>query len=365
MANTKAPKGAPKGDTKQDVAMKAASKKSVNKKARRQLGYYVAIGVGVGSVILAGAFAVMTGSKKTSQKSAYKSKTASSTPSKKSNEPFEAKGEILRIMDGFDVNKDGKLSLDELRGQSAPKIEAAAKEGKEHADLYAGWEGGFPKADANKDGYLSGEEVSEFVNKVTWQQVAEKFHGQGPPADPDYNASTALTYVMLIANPIEKPEEPQEPEKPKINITEAAVGAAEKIMSMLGDNVEVPKEILSVKQAVEEGEPMAIGTALYKMLTWQTLEYDMNNGTMVPTVADYANKEDLRVREKVGYIYRYGIHMAMRGLLSDDALEDVVVTSVASRLGMDGVALDKWLNITGLWSRHEEAQNDSKSETKS
>lgn len=78
-------------------------------------------------------------------------------------------------------------------------------------------------------------------------------------------------------------------ETPQLNIAETATGAIDSILQMLGDNADPPKSLVDVKNAVAEGEPMAIGAALYLLLVEQALDYDMVNGKMSPTSVDWAN----------------------------------------------------------------------------
>ena len=81
-------------------------------------------------------------------------------------------------------------------------------------------------------------------------------------------------------------------EAPKeINIAETATGAIDSIMQMLSDDAEPPKNLIMVKQAVQDGkEPQEIGAALYLLMTEQVLDYDMSEGQMVPTAVDCARR---------------------------------------------------------------------------
>ena len=54
------------------------------------------------------------------------------------------------------------------------------------------------------------------------------------------------------------------------------------------------------------------------------------------------------MKEKLAYIYTYGISMFKRGYISQDALKDAVLNNVASRVGMDGPAFDQWLEIPAV-----------------
>ena len=58
--------------------------------------------------------------------------------------------------------------------------------------------------------------------------------------------------------------------------------------------------------------------------------------------------DDPKVKEKLAYIYTYGISMFKRGYISQDALKDAVLNNVASRVGMDGPAFDQWLEIPAV-----------------
>ena len=64
-----------------------------------------------------------------------------------------------------------------------------------------------------------------------------------------------------------------------------------------------------------------------------------------PTKVDYSNKDDDAVREKMAYIYSYGITMFKRGLIRPEPLMKIVEERVARRVGLDGPVLDQWLNV--------------------
>lgn len=133
-----------------------------------------------------------------------------------------------------------------------------------------------------------------------------------------------------------------------LNIAETASAAVDGVLQMLGDDTEPPKSLLAVKQSVQEGDELEIGAALYLLLVEQALDYDMVEGKMVPTTVDYGNKDDPKVREKLGYIYSYGISMFKKNYIAEDALKDAVLNKVANRVGMDGPAFDQWLAIPAV-----------------
>lgn len=134
-------------------------------------------------------------------------------------------------------------------------------------------------------------------------------------------------------------------EDKEINLAETATAAIDSVLGMLGDGAEPPKGLMPLKNAVADGEPMAIGNAMYLLLVEQCLDYDVVDGLMVPTTLDYGKTDDPKVKEKMQYIYSYGISMFQRKYISQDDLMDAVLTKVASRVGMDGPAFDKWLEM--------------------
>mmetsp|Transcript_79778 Transcript_79778/g.145854 ORF Transcript_79778/g.145854 Transcript_79778/m.145854 type:complete len:668 (-) Transcript_79778:43-2046(-) len=65
------------------------------------------------------------------------------------------------IMDGFDTNKDGKISLKELLEHIGDDSEVKAS--------FKGWQAGFLEADADKDGHLDITELASMLNHVSRQ----------------------------------------------------------------------------------------------------------------------------------------------------------------------------------------------------
>ena len=55
-----------------------------------------------------------------------------------------------------------------------------------------------------------------------------------------------------------------------------------------------------------------------------------------------------RVMEKLSYIYRYGITMFQRGMLAEEPLKEIVLTKIASRVGMNGEEFDQWLQVPAV-----------------
>ena len=124
-----------------------------------------------------------------------------------------------------------------------------------------------------------------------------------------------------------------------------ATAAIDQLLGMLGEDVDPPATLMPLKTAISEGDQGDISAALYCVLIEQALDYDNKEGKLYKTDVDFGNKDDPRVREKIAYIYSYGITMFKRGFIQAEPLQKIVVERIASRIGLDGPALDKWLEI--------------------
>eukprot|EP00322_Chrysochromulina_rotalis_P020840 CAMPEP_0115866124 /NCGR_PEP_ID=MMETSP0287-20121206/20086_1 /TAXON_ID=412157 /ORGANISM="Chrysochromulina rotalis, Strain UIO044" /LENGTH=177 /DNA_ID=CAMNT_0003320679 /DNA_START=14 /DNA_END=547 /DNA_ORIENTATION=+ len=129
------------------------------------------------------------------------------------------------------------------------------------------------------------------------------------------------------------------------NMAETATAAIDNLIGMLADDVDPPKTLMPLKNTISEGTPGEISAALYEVMVEQALDYDVKEGKLFKTEVDYSNKDDDRVREKMAYIYSYGITMYKRGLIEPEPLQRIVVNKIAARIGLDGPGLDQWLNI--------------------
>jgi len=272
-------------------------------------------------------------------------------PEPKDDEPFTPSGNLLKIMEGFDLDKDDKLSLEEIRTVSAPKIENVSKEGGDLADKFAGWEKAFPKADVDSDGYLTPREVGDLVQKATMNHIAGKMGGLGGAVatETDQKENLALAFVLWIANP--KADEPPEQDKesqPQRNVTASAQQALDYVTGAFSEGEEPPTEVSDLKVAIEGGDESSIAAALYLLVVRQALDFDTLNGTMVPTLTDYTDTDDEKVQGRLMYAYRYGVNMAAQRYFSVAVLTDVVVNKLASRVNMDGPTFEAWLGVQGF-----------------
>jgi len=131
---------------------------------------------------------------------------------------------------------------------------------------------------------------------------------------------------------------------------EMATAAIDQLLRMLPDDTDPPATLLPLKSAISDGDDPAIIAALYAVMIDQTLDFDVSDeGMLVQTVADYSKYEsDPAVREKMSYIYSYGITMYQRGMIGEQPLKDLVESKIASRVGLDGAGLDQWLSVPAV-----------------
>ena len=132
-------------------------------------------------------------------------------------------------------------------------------------------------------------------------------------------------------------------------MAQMATSACDTLMGMLADGTEMPKAMIPVKEAVQSGDDAEISKQLYKLLVEQTLDYDSTEeGMLVPTTVDYSKTDDPKVKEKMTYIYSYGITMFKRDMIGGEALKEIVLSDIAGRVNMSGEEFDKWLEIPAV-----------------
>ena len=144
-----------------------------------------------------------------------------------------------------------------------------------------------------------------------------------------------------------------------------------------------PTALATLKEAIREGDLPAVRAAQYELLIQQTLEYDLDEEKQSVTAVsiDYSKTDDEAVVAKMKYLYTYGIkvrcghisdtfiataplyplngtltdrawprsaQMFMSDMLTQEQLQQIVLDKLASRVGMDGQAFDKWLEVPAV-----------------
>ncbi|KAL1528439.1 hypothetical protein AB1Y20_009786 [Prymnesium parvum] len=134
---------------------------------------------------------------------------------------------------------------------------------------------------------------------------------------------------------------------PAPNYAELGMSSIDNMLRMLGD-LEPPQVLRDLKAAVEEGDESEIKTGLYKMLIVQALEYELSDdGMLKPSSLDFSDlsTDEEAKKETMRYVYSYGITMYKRGLIELEPLQELVLSQLAGRVGMDGKRFDEWLEM--------------------
>jgi len=131
---------------------------------------------------------------------------------------------------------------------------------------------------------------------------------------------------------------------------EVATAQADNLMSMLGE-IDPPRTLLGLKQAISSGDIGQLRTAQFELLVDQTLLFDTEGEgeaiSLVPTTATMT-QDDPMTREKMRYVYSYGIKMFMAGFLEQDKLQEIVLERLAKKVGLDGPSFDVWLEMPAV-----------------
>ena len=136
------------------------------------------------------------------------------------------------------------------------------------------------------------------------------------------------------------------------SMADLSAQAIDQMLSMLEEGVDPPPSLMQLKVSLTEEDEAAMRTNIYLLLVDQSLDYDTveKDGmvVLVPTVVDYMNAEDPVVKEKMKYVYSYGIQMYKRGIIEAEQLKKIVLDRLAGRIGMDGPTFDRYLEMPAV-----------------
>mmetsp|Transcript_4345 Transcript_4345/g.14026 ORF Transcript_4345/g.14026 Transcript_4345/m.14026 type:complete len:180 (+) Transcript_4345:130-669(+) len=131
---------------------------------------------------------------------------------------------------------------------------------------------------------------------------------------------------------------------------EMATAQGDSLMMMLG-NLEPPPSLPGLKEAISSGDLGKLRVAQFELLIDQTLMYDTEGEgdsiRLQPTAATMAQDDDL-TKEKMRYVYAYGIKMFMAGFLEQETLQEIILERLAKKVGLDGPGFDQWLEMPAV-----------------
>ena len=78
---------------------------------------------------------------------------------------------------------------------------------------------------------------------------------------------------------VQPPHVTMQEEQPQVNMVETATASIDRILQMLGPDMEPPSALMPLKQACTDGDEMAIGAKLYDLLIQQCLDYEVGEDT--------------------------------------------------------------------------------------
>ncbi|KAG7355715.1 hypothetical protein IV203_000401 [Nitzschia inconspicua] len=139
------------------------------------------------------------------------------------------------------------------------------------------------------------------------------------------------------------------PEKPELSLEEKMNQSADDFIvnmeSVLGDT-EPPPELQALKVAREKNAGVEeITLKVYELMIERGMRYDENpDGGLTPTDFDIPNNLDVpEVQEEFAHLYRYGMMLMNRGLLTADQVKQTVIERLIKRTGLTPEEFDEWL----------------------
>lgn len=141
------------------------------------------------------------------------------------------------------------------------------------------------------------------------------------------------------------------PSKPELTmegkIQESADLFVETMTQTLGEGVQAPPELHALRKALENGAGASeLSVRVYELMIERGMLYDEapETGTLTPTEFDIkANLEVKEVQNEFAYLYKYGMRLMDKGLLSAEEVKITVLERLINRTGLTPEEFDIWL----------------------
>lgn len=109
-----------------------------------------------------------------------------------------------------------------------------------------------------------------------------------------------------------------------------------------------PPELQGLKALREQNEtdPSVLAIHMYELMIERGMRYDADpeTGALTPTSFDIPSNLDIpEVRAEFGHLYKYGMMLMDRGLLTVDQVKTTVLERLIKRTGLTPEEFDKWL----------------------
>mmetsp|Transcript_20261 Transcript_20261/g.26228 ORF Transcript_20261/g.26228 Transcript_20261/m.26228 type:complete len:172 (-) Transcript_20261:54-569(-) len=129
-------------------------------------------------------------------------------------------------------------------------------------------------------------------------------------------------------------------------VVELAQNQVDKLRETLGSTPPPPELIKLEADIKRDASKQELGLSMFNLLITMTLDYDNVDGYIEPALdlpEILPQSEDMR--QKMTYLYTYGMRMNASDLLSLGDLKDTILNRMAKRVGLSGEDLDNWLDV--------------------
>lgn len=141
------------------------------------------------------------------------------------------------------------------------------------------------------------------------------------------------------------------PAKPQLTLEQKMEQSAddfiESMTNALGEGVEAPPELdelRNLRQKPTDASTLAL--KIYELMIERGLCYDQAPETGILTPTEFNIPENLEIKEvqdEFGHLYRYGMMLMDRGLLTGDQVKETVLARLIKRTGLSPEEFDAWL----------------------
>jgi len=141
------------------------------------------------------------------------------------------------------------------------------------------------------------------------------------------------------------------PDKPQLTVEQKLAQSADDFvesMTQALEGVEAPPELDELRTLRQEGnaDPSTLALKIYQLMIERGMRYDEAPETGKLTPTEFNIRENLQVKEvqdEFGHLYKYGMMLMDRGLLTADQVKETVLERLIKRTGLTPEEFDSWL----------------------
>jgi hypothetical protein len=143
------------------------------------------------------------------------------------------------------------------------------------------------------------------------------------------------------------------PEKPQLTMEQKLEQSADEFLERmdgaLGEGVEAPPELEELRQLRKNGADSSssdLAVKIYELMIERGMRYDAAPETGILSPTEFNIPENLQVKEvqeEFGHLYRYGMMLMDRKLLTADQVKETVLERLIKRTGLSPEEFDTWL----------------------